>query len=176
MSSSAVLADRRNGLGRLASSQSIKINQNQPTSYNYSSQKMQTAKLFKTLLCILLITEVSSTRGSSWVFSSLTSSVAYSCDSSKYEQLGDTCSSSFPSVECEELPLISQESLLGASSNPDGENLRGFKAFFKSSLYHVIYIQFNLVLQYIIYIGEMSSERSQFYEFWKIMTLMAILK
>ena len=63
---------------------------------------MHSKHLFKTLIFILLITKVTSTRGSS---------VAYSCDSSKYEQLGYTCSCSFPAVECQYRNLTDLTSL-----------------------------------------------------------------
>jgi Leucine-rich repeat (LRR) protein len=72
---------------------------------------MMPKHLLKTILYLYLIRKVSSDRGSSWVFSSLTSSVVYSCDSSKYEQLGYTCSCSFPAVECQSRNLTDLTSL-----------------------------------------------------------------
>ena len=53
------------------------------------------------LLFIFLPTVIVSSTASNWVFSSLTSSVAYCCDSSMQEHLGYTCSCSFPAVDCQ---------------------------------------------------------------------------
>ena len=60
---------------------------------------MKNQPRMKSCFCFLLLPAF--IMSDNWVFSSFTSSVAYSCDSSKQEQLGYTCSCSYPAVECQ---------------------------------------------------------------------------
>ena len=49
---------------------------------------------------IVLPTVLAISASSSWVFSSKTSSAAYSCDTAKHTMIGYTCSCSYPAVDC----------------------------------------------------------------------------